>query len=150
MKRLLLLVIFAAFPLYASAGQDFRLTLSATGVAYTTADIASAPSVCIEPYKAPHNHLTTFDGTSWVSVDVPKATYCLSASGLTPNAIYDVLGSISGGIPVLSWSAAYTNDTTPPARAWQDGLEVLAADHTKLVIGTVKVNGIGVKHLCDG
>ena len=85
------------------------------------------------------------------TADVPRATICLSASGLTANALYDVLGSISGGVPVLSWSAAYANDTTPPARAWQDGAEVLASDHTKLIIGTVKVNAIGTlsdSHSC--
>jgi len=148
MKFVFLIALLFISPAW--AGQDIRLTLQ-QGVPVTSADIASAPSVCLEPYGAPHNQLTTFDGTNWISADVPQSTYCLSASGLTANTNYDVLGSIVSGVPVMSWSSAYANDTTPPARARQDSMEVLASDHTKLVIGSVRVNGIGTlsdSHSC--
>lgn len=151
MRKLIFLLMFTiATVSTAYAEQAIRLTLL-QGTPVTTADIAGAGSVCLEPYKSPHGQLTTFDGTTWNSIDVARATYCLSASGLTANTNYDVLVSIASGLPVLAWSSAYADDTHPPARAWQDGMEVLAADHTKLVIGAVRVNSIGQlmdSHVC--
>lgn len=121
----------------ALAGQDIRLTLGSVPV--TTADISSS-SVCLMAYGAPHNQLWTFDLTSWTAIDVP--TTCLSTSGLAANTNYDIVVSASGGLPVLSWSAAYVNDSTPPLRFLQDGMEVLASDHTKLVIGGCYINAL--------
>lgn len=126
----------------AAWAEDIRLTLQ-QGVPVTTADITTATSVCLEPYLSPHNQLSVYDGTNWVTIDVAPSTYCLSVSGLTANANYDVLVATSGGLPALSWSPAYASDTSPPARALQNGVDVAASDHTKLVIGAVHVNSIG-------
>lgn len=133
------LVIVSISPVF--AGQDIRLTLE-QDVPVTSADIAGANSVCLEPYNSPQNQLTTFDGTNWNSIDVARATYCLSTAGLAANTNYDILVTAGGGLPVLSWSAPYANDTTPPARAWQDGVEVEASDHTQLVIGACRINAL--------
>ncbi len=125
------------------AGQDIRVTAQ-HGVPVTTADIAGTNSVCLEPYKSPHGQLTTFDGINWSAIDVERDSpaNCLSTSGLTANTNYDIVVSASGGLPVLAWSPAYANDTTPPARAWQDGMEVLASDHTKLIVGACRINSL--------
>jgi hypothetical protein len=144
MTRLVLLAIFAISMINgarADQAPQIRLTLL-QGTPVTTADITSATSVCLEPYNSAHNQLSTYDGTNWVSMDVAPSTYCLSASGLSVNTNYDILVSNSGGIPSLSWSSAYVNDTTPPARAKQDGVDVLASDHTKRIIGAVHVGSI--------
>lgn len=150
LRLLTFLVCILAAPLAHSEVQQIRLTLQ-QGFPVTDADIGAANSVCLEPYKSPHNQLTTFDGTNWNSFDVAPSTYCLSASGLTANTNYDVLVTESIGVPLMSWSAAWSNDSTPPPRALQNGVEVSAADHTKLVIGAVRVNSIGLlmdSHVC--
>jgi hypothetical protein len=125
----------------AIAGQDIRLTLE-QGTPVTEADIAGANSVCLEPYGSPRGQLWTFDGTNWTQINVPRATHCLSTAGLTANTNYDIVVSASGGAPVLAWSPPYADDTHPPARAWQDGMEVLASDHTKLIIGGCRINAL--------
>lgn len=150
MQRIFSALILCLFGFAAHAGQDIRLTLE-QGTPVTSADIAGANSVCLEPYKSPHNQLTTFDGTNWNSIDVARATYCLSTSGLIANTNYDIVVSAAGGLPVLSWSPAYVDDTHPPTRAWQDGVEVLASDHTKLVIGGCHINALVLcadSHVC--
>jgi len=139
MKLIFLIALFFISPAW--AGQDIRLTAQ-HGVPVTEADIAGSTSVCLEPYKSPHNQLTVYDGTNWVSIDVARDTYCLSTSGLMALTNYDIIVSVSGGLPVLAWSAPYANDTTPPARAWQDGMEVMASDHTKLIIGGCRINAL--------
>jgi len=142
MRRLFVSCLFiCAFAVQVRAEQAIRLTLQ-QGVPVTEADIAGANSVCLEPYGSPRAQLSTFDLTNWTSIDVPRATVCLSTSGLTANTNYDIVVSASGGLPVLAWSAPYANDTTPPARAWQDGMEVLASDHTKLIIGGCRINAL--------
>ena len=142
MRRLLLLVAVLLVSTSAFADQAIRLTLQ-QGVPVTDADIAGATSVCLEPYLSPRDQLMTYNGTSWVAMDVAASTYCLSTSGLSVNTNYDVLVTSSGGLPVLSWSVAWTDDTHPPARALQNGVDVSAVDHTNLVIGAVHVNSIG-------
>ncbi len=125
----------------AQAGQDIRLTLQ-QGVPVTEADIAGSNSVCLEPYGSPRSQLSTFDGTNWSAIDIPRATYCLLTAGLAANTNYDIVVSVSGGLPILAWSPPYSNDTTPPPRVWQDGMEVLASDHTKLIIGGCHINAL--------
>lgn len=144
MFRRLLTIAFLAFAISPALAetQQIRLTLQ-QGVPVTDADIAGALSVCLEPYKSPQNQLTTFNGASWVPMTVAPSTYCLSAAGLSPNLNYDVLVTSASGLPALSWSPAYVDDTHPPARALQNGIEVAASDNTKLVIGAVHVNSIG-------
>lgn len=141
MRRLILACALLFQFTSAWSGQDIRLTLE-QGVPVTEADIAGANSVCLEPYGSPRGQLWTFDNTNWTQIDVPRATHCLSTAGLTANTNYDIVVSASGGIPVLAWSPPYTNDTTPPPRVWQDGMEVLASDHTKLIIGGCRINAL--------
>ena len=147
-KLLVLLALLGSSGAY--AGQDIRLTLQ-QGVPVTEADIAGANSVCLEPYKSPRNQLMTFDGTNWNTITVAPSTTCLSTAGLTANTNYDIVVSASGGAPVLAWSPAYgqivsgvfvPDDSHAPARFLQDGMEVLASDHTKLIIGGCRINAL--------
>lgn len=142
--KFLLVAAFALSILPALADQvpAIRLTL-VQGVPVTTADVTGAVSVCLEPYKSAHNQLSVYDGVStWVSLDVAPSTYCLSAAGLTANTNYDIRVTNSGGVPLMSWSAPWSNDTTPEPRALQDGIDVDAADHTQRIIGAVHVTSI--------
>jgi len=57
---------------------------------------------------------------------------------LPPLTNYDIYAVNNSGVPKLVWSAAWTDDTHPPARALQDGVEVAAADHTKRLLASVR------------
>lgn len=60
---------------------------------------------------------------------------------LPPTTNYDVYAANSSGIK-LSWSAAWSNDTTPPTRVLQDGVEVASGATTKRLIGCVRTSTV--------
>ncbi|XUM19739.1 hypothetical protein ACRAVF_18920 [Bradyrhizobium oligotrophicum S58] len=182
---------------------QIRITLT-QGTPVTTADVASATSLYLEPFNG--GQLPIYDGSNWVPLTVAASTYSLPATqtqtgtlngttavtGLTdtsqmppagiqvtgtnipasttftptgtttgtlsnaatgsgatsltfklpPNTNYDVLAVANGGVPKMKWSAAWSNDTTPPTRALQDGVEVTSGTPTQRVIGSVRTSSV--------
>lgn len=105
-----------------------RLTLT-TGVPVTTADVLAAETLYFTPYKG--NRIALYDGTNWVmrsfseiSIDVPDAT-----------SMYDVFAYDNAGTVTLEL-LAWTNDTTPVARAAQNGVLVKTGALTRRYLGS--------------
>jgi hypothetical protein len=57
---------------------------------------------------------------------------------LPPSTNYDVYIISNGGAPKLIWSLPWSDDTTPPARDLQDGVEVSSGARTKRLMGSVR------------
>ena len=115
---------------------DARLTLT-TGVPVTTADVTAASNLYLTRYQGAH--VALWGGSAWVLHEVPSADVALVLSGLTSGANYDVFLHDSTGTLTLSLSAAWANATTrTDALAVRDGVRVLAADHGKRLVGTLR------------
>ena len=118
---------------------DARLTLT-TGVPVTTADVTAASNLYLTRYQGAH--VALWDGSAWVLHEVPSADVALVLSGLTSGANYDVFLHDSTGTLTLSLSAPWANATTrTDALAVRDGVRVLAADHTRRLVGTLRTTG---------
>jgi hypothetical protein len=116
---------------------DARLTLT-SGVPVTTADVTAASTVYLTPYRG--CLVSLYDGTAWTYS--PLTEKSLSLSGLTAGKNYDVFLHDASGTLTLTLSSAWTNDTTrADALAYQDGVRVLASDHTKRLVGTIRATG---------
>jgi hypothetical protein len=76
------------------------------------------------------NNATTGSATNTMTFKLPASTN------------YDVYLTNSSGVPKMLWSAAWSNDTTPPTRALQNGVEVLSGTTTKLLIGSVRTTSV--------
>jgi hypothetical protein len=61
---------------------------------------------------------------------------------LPPNTNYDAYLSGVTGLPKLTWSAAWSNDTTPPTRAFLNGVEVASGASTKRLIGSARTTSV--------
>lgn len=59
-----------------------------------------------------------------------------------PNTNYDVYLISASGVPKLVPSAAWSNDTTPPTRVLQDGVEVASGATTKRLVGSIRTTSV--------
>ena len=119
---------------------DARLTLT-TGVPVTTADVTAASNLYLTRYQGAH--VALWGGSAWVLHEVPSADVALVLSGLTSGANYDVFLHDSTGTLTLSLSAAWAAAMTrTDALAVRDGVRVLAADHTRRLVGTIRATGL--------
>jgi hypothetical protein len=113
---------------------DARLTLT-SGVPVTTADVTGASTVYLTPYKG--NQVALYTGARWLLHSLTEIH--LDLADLTAGKNYDVFLYDDSGTLTLSLSSAWTNDTTRAnALAYQDGVRVLASDHTKRLMGTIR------------
>lgn len=116
---------------------DARLTLT-SGVPVTTADVTGASTVYLTPYKG--NQVALYTGARWLLHSLTEIH--LDLAGLTAGKNYDVFLHNASGTLTLSLSSAWTDDTTrADALAYQDGVRVLASDHTKRLMGTIRATG---------
>lgn len=118
---------------------DARLTLT-QGVAVTTSDVVDASTLYLTRYQG--SHVALWDGSAWVLHEIPSGDVSLALSGLTDGKVYDVFLHDNAGTLTLSLSAAWADGTTrTDALAYQDGVRVLASDHTKRLVGTFVATG---------
>jgi hypothetical protein len=118
---------------------DARLTLT-QGVPVTTDDVIGASTIYLTRYRGAH--VALWDGSAWVLHEVPSGDVSLALSGLTAGKVYDVFLYDAAGTLTLSLSAAWADGTTrTDALAYQDGVRVLASDHTKRLVGTFVATG---------
>lgn len=116
---------------------DARLTLT-SGVPVTTADVTGASTVYLTPYRG--CLVSLYDGSAWAYHTIAEKS--LALSDLTSGKNYDVLLHDASGTLTLTLSSAWTDDTTrADALAYQDGVRVLASDHTKRLVGTIRATG---------
>lgn len=76
------------------------------------------------------NNATTGSATNTMTFKLPASTN------------YDVYAVNNSGVPKLLWSAAWSNDTTPPARALQNGVEVASGITTSRLVGSVRTTSV--------
>lgn len=118
---------------------DARLTLT-QGVPVTTSDVIGASTIYLTRYQGAH--VALWDGSQWVLHEVPSGDVSLVLSGLTAGKVYDVFLRDNAGTLTLSLSAAWADNTTrTDALAYQDGVRVLASDHTRRLVGTICATG---------
>lgn len=118
---------------------DARLTLT-TGVPVTTDDVIGASTIYLTRYQGAH--VALYDGSAWVLHEVPSGDVSLALSGLTAGKVYDVFLHDNAGTLTLSLSAAWADNVTrTDALAVQDGVRVLASDHTRRLVGTFVATG---------
>lgn len=118
---------------------DARLTLT-QGVPVTTSDVIGASTIYLTRYRGAH--VALWDGSAWVLHEIPSADVSLALSGLTAGKVYDVFLHDNAGTLTLSLSAAWSDGTTRTnALAVQDGVRVLASDHTRRLVGTFVATG---------
>ncbi len=116
-----------------------RLSLT-TGVPVTITDVTGAATIYLTPHKS--GILSLYTGSAWQTYSTAEVPFPLS--GLTPGANYDVFAYAIGAVVSLAISAAWATDTTrTDALGTQDGITVLASDHTKLWVGTFRATGTG-------
>lgn len=110
-----------------------RLTLT-SGVPVTTNDVTAAGTLYYTPYQS--GVITYYTGSAWAQESIAEISLALT---LTSGKNYDVFYLHGTGLVL---SSAWTNDTTrADALGTQDGVQVLASDHTKLWIGTIRASG---------
>ena len=116
---------------------DARLTLT-SGVPVTTADVTGASTVYLTPYRG--CLVSLYSGSAWAYHTLTEKSIALS--GLTSGKNYDVFLHDASGTLTLSLSSAWTDDTTrADALAYRDGVRVLASDHTRRLVGTIRATG---------
>ena len=116
---------------------DARLTLT-SGVPVTTADVTGASTVYLTPYNG--NQVALYTGARWLLHSLTEIH--LDLADLTPGKNYDVFLYDDSGTLTLTLSSAWTNDTTrADALAYRDGVRVLASNHTKRLMGTIRATG---------
>lgn len=118
---------------------DARLTLT-QGVPVTTSDVVGASTIYLTRYQGAH--VALWDGSAWVLHEIPSGDVSLALSGLTAGKVYDVFLRDAAGTLTLSLSAAWADNVTrTDALAVQDGIRVLASDHTRRLVGTICATG---------
>lgn len=118
---------------------DARLTLT-QGVPVTTSDVVGASTIYLTRYQGAH--VALWDGSAWGYHKIPSADVSLALSGLTAGKVYDVFLHDNAGTLTLSLSAAWADNVTrTDALAVQDGIRVLASDHTRRLVGTFVATG---------
>jgi hypothetical protein len=116
---------------------DARLTLT-TGVPVTSTDVTGASTIYLTPYQG--NMIALYDGSAWVYHTLAEIS--LALADLTSGKNYDVFCHDNSGTLVLTLSSAWSTDTARnEALAYQDGVRVLASDHTKRLVGTIRATG---------
>lgn len=111
-----------------------RLTLL-SGDPAPAADQILKGTIYYTPYLG--NKVAIYNGSSWDILSFTEISLVLG--GLTSAKLYDLFLSNSGGVLTLTNGAAWTNDTTRSASlALQDGVRVLASDHTLRYVGTFR------------
>ncbi len=114
-----------------------RLTTE-SGVPISTVDRTNQGTLYYTP--AGHNNINTWSGTAWQAKTFSEISLALT---ITSGKNYDVF--INSNADTLSLSAAWTNDTTRANDlGTQDSTPVLASDHTKLWLGTIRASGTNV------
>lgn len=112
-----------------------RLTLE-SGVPASTTDQIDKTTLYWTPAAGGSGFFSTYENGAWATHTTAEVS--ISNAGLTAGKVYDVFVNGTG---VISFSTAWTNDTTPAvALGSQDGVPVKAADHSLLHIGVVKVD----------
>jgi hypothetical protein len=102
--------------------------------------VIGASTVYLTRYRGAH--VALWDGSAWVLHEIPSADVSLALSGLTDGKVYDVFLHDNAGTLTLSLSAAWADGTNrTDALAYQDGVRVLASDHTKRLVGTFVATG---------
>ncbi len=119
-----------------------RLTLT-SGTAITTSDVTGAGTIYLTGVEGLGNLLALYNGTAWVYHTLATEV-SLALADLTDGKTYDVFLHDASGTLTLTRSAAWANDTTrTDALAVQDGIRVLASNHTKRLVGTFVATGTG-------
>lgn len=119
-----------------------RLTLT-SGTPVTTADVAAASAIHLEPYR--HNMLAILDGAGlWTPYAMGATSFALSSTYHLANKNYDLFVENTTGAPRLGTSPAWTNDTTrADALSRTAGRDVNAAQIT-LRFGTGAADTVSV------
>lgn len=113
-----------------------RLSL-VSGVPVTTADVADV-TLYLTPYTS--GEISLFTSGQWKPYRTAEVS--LALAGLTAGDNYDVFAQDVAGVVTLSLSDAWaSNVARTDALARQDGALVLAADHSKLWVGTLRATG---------
>lgn len=85
-----------------------------------------------------HAGISLFDGTRWVRRVAPEVSFSVAALGTD---IYDVFARLVGGDVTLEVSQAWVVGARQDALTRRDGLWVDAANHQRLHVGTIRVQG---------
>ncbi|WP_316228378.1 MULTISPECIES: hypothetical protein [unclassified Bradyrhizobium] len=121
-------------------------TLNGTTAVTGLTDTSQIPSSGVQVTGTNIQANTIFTPTGATTGTLSLAATGSGTSSLTfklpPNTGYDVLLSSVGGLPKLTWSAAWSNDTTPPPRVLQNGVEVASGATTKRVIGSAHTTSL--------
>ena len=118
-------------------------TLNGTTAVTGLSDTSQIPSsgVQVTGTNVPAN--TTFMPTGTTTGTLSNAATGSGATSLTfklpPTTNFDAYGIISAtGTVKMIWSAAWSNDTTPPTRALQNGILVAAANPALRLLGSIR------------
>lgn len=117
-----------------------RLTLQ-SGVPVPNADQTGKSTLYFTPFGG--DLIALWDGTRWKLFQFSELSLDLSSAGenILSGKNYDVWAVLSGGVPVLELSAAWTNNTTrAEAVSLVDGRYTKTGDKTRLYLGTIRAS----------
>jgi len=102
------------------------------GMQVTGTNIAASSTITVinSSTSVTLNNATTGSATNTMTFKLPA------------NTNYDVYAIANSGVPKIIWSAAWSNDTTPPTRALQNGVEVASGTTTSRLIGSVRTTSV--------
>jgi len=128
------------------ATQTQTCTLNATVNVTGCTDTSQMPAAGIQVTGTNIPASTTFTPTGTTTGTLSNAATGSGATSLTfklpPSTNYDVYGINNSGLPKLVLSAAWANDTTPPTRVLQDGVEVASGATTKRLLGSIRTTTV--------
>lgn len=113
-----------------------RLTLT-TGVPVLSSNVTAAGTVYFTPYNG--NSISLYNGSAWTTITFSETS--LALSGGTASRVHDVFGYNNSGSLALEL-LAWTNSTTrATAVTLQDGRLVKSGDATRLLLGSIYLDG---------
>ncbi len=123
-----------------------RLTLT-SGEPVPSSDVTGASTIFYTPYNG--NSIWLYSGSAWTPYSFAEIS--LPLSGLTAGKNYDIFCYWTGSSPALWLSSAWANNSTPTdTLTKQDGVDVLASDHTKLHVGLFRATGASTTDMAVG
>lgn len=100
-------------------------------------DVGSTSNLYLLPYFG--ELISIYDGVStWVPRNIPGGGVSVALSGLIFPANYDVFVYWNGSNLVLDTPLQWTNDTTPVARAFPNGIVTKGTDTTRRLVGSFR------------
>lgn len=116
-----------------------RLTTE-SGVPISITDRTSQGTLIYTPYQG--STVVTYTNSAWTNTTLSEISLSLT---ITSGKNYDVFLYNNSGTLTLELSAAWTNDTTrATALGTQDGIFVLAVNHSRLWLGVIRASGSNV------